>query len=133
MVDAASQALADAIVDGDLEAAGRALRHDVVIVPLLLSEGEAQLRVAQTSAGLVLPLFSSSEAARGAFGDGAAFAVQLGSDLRPLLSRNRERLSSVLFDSAGPRPLRVGVDELIAILEPRDDDDQVAWVTGEFG
>src|SRR5690606_5677062 len=69
MVDAASQALADAIVDGDLEAAGRALRHDVVIVPLLLSEGEAQLRVAQTSAGLVLPLFSSSEAARGAFGD----------------------------------------------------------------
>ena len=129
MTDAASKALADAVLDADFEALGRALRHDVVIVPLLLAEGEAQLRVAKTSAGHVLPLFSSSDAARNAFGSEAAFAVQFGADLRPLLERHRELLTSVLFDSAGPRPMRVGVDELIAALEPQDDDDQVAWVT----
>ena len=133
MTDAASQALADAVLDADLEAVGRALRHDVVIVPLLLSDGEAQLRVAKTSAGHVLPLFSSSDAARNAFGPEAPFAVQFGSDLRPMLERNRELLTAVLFDSAGPRPMRLGVDELIAALEPRPDDDQVAWVTGARG
>jgi hypothetical protein len=130
MTDAASQALADAVLDADFAAVGRALRHDVVIVPLLLADGEPQLRVAKTSAGHVLPLFSSSDAARNAFGPDAAFAVQFGADLRPLLERNRELLSSVLFDSAGPRPMRVPVDELITALEPHPDDDQVAWVTG---
>jgi hypothetical protein len=129
MTDAASQALADAVLDADLESLGRALRHDVVIVPLLLSDGEPQLRVAKTSAGHVLPLFSSSEAARNAFGPDAAFAVQFGTDLRPILERHRELLTSILFDSAGPRPLRIDVDGLLAALEPRPDDDQVAWVT----
>ena len=133
MTDAASQALADAVLDADLEAVGRALRHDVVIVPLLLSDGEPQLRVAKTSAGHVLPLFSSSDAARNAFGPEAPFAVQFGADLRPMLERNRELLAAVLFDSAGPRPMRLAVDELIEALKPRPDDDQVAWVTGERG
>ena len=129
MTDAASQALADAVLDADFDAVGRALRHDVVIVPLLLTDGQPQLRVAKTSAGHVLPLFSSSEAARSAFGPEAPFAVQFGTDLRPILERHRTLLASVLFDSAGPRPLRIGVDDLLAALKPQPDDDQVAWVT----
>ena len=133
MTDAASEALASAILDANLDAVGRALRHDVVIVPLLLENGEAQLRVAKTSAGLVLPLFSSSDAARAAFGDEGAFAVQFGSDLVPILDRIGSTLSTVLFDSAGARPLRMTVDELRVALEPHPDDDPVAWVTGERG
>ncbi len=130
MTDAASEALASAILDADLDAVGRALRHDVVIVPLLLEDGEPQLRVAKTSAGLVLPLFSSSDAAQAAFGADAPFAVQFGSDLVPILERIGATLSTVLFDSAGARPLRTTPDELRAALEPRPEDDQVAWVTG---
>ncbi len=120
MTDAASQALADALAAADPSAVGRALRHDVVIVPLLPSDGgEPQLRIAQTAAGMVLPLFSSSDTLRKAFGDDAPFAVQLGSDLRPLLERHRDTLAAVLFDGAGPQPMQANIPDVLAVLEPQ--------------
>lgn len=135
-----SARLAAALASGDADAIGRALRLDVVIIPLILSpDGERQIRVFQPQgpgdagaggASYELALFSSVPAlASFLAGDpNREFDVQRGAALAPFLEENRAVLERVVFDPAGPHPVAAPTDAVIAALAPREDDDLVEWV-----
>lgn len=131
-----SARLRDALVARDVEAIGRALRHDVVVLPLLYDEasGEAQVQVISTpEAGrpqIELCLFSSSAAYARFIADSPdrSFALWRGSDLAPFLAQHREALARVAFDPAEPHAMAASPEDVLAILEPRKDDDVVAWL-----
>ena len=126
--------MAAALAASDPNAIGRALRHDVVVVPLLVEpDGSVQMRVSIRDGRPALGVYSSTQTLRAAFPDepGIQFALQLGTDLSSFLQRYRGELAHVVFDSAGPHPMQASVDDVIALLAPHPGDDPVAWVTGE--
>ena len=129
-----SARLAAALAAGDADAIGRALRLDVVIVPLTRgADGSAQIRVFQPAgAGYQLALFSSVPALA-AFLAGDAnreFDVQRGAALAPFLREHRELISQVVFDPAEPRAVAAPTDAVLEALLPGDEDDLVEWVAG---
>lgn len=129
-----SARLAAALAAGDADAIGRALRFDVVIVPLTRgADGSAQIRVFQpTGAGYQLALFSSVSAlAAFLAGDaGREFDVRRGAALAPFLREHRELIEQVVFDPAGPHAVAAPTVAVLDALLPRDDDDFVHWVAG---
>lgn len=132
-----SERLAAALASGDAEAIGRALRFDVVVVPLVRGDdGATQIRVFEfEGASLQLVLFSSV-ATFAAFlaGDPAReFDLQRGTALAPFLDQYRDRIVRVVFDPAGPHPVAAPVDAVLESLRPRPDDDEVAWLAGGDG
>ena len=129
-----SPRLAAALAAGDADGIARALRLDVVIIPLLRGEaGDPRIRVFQSAehedGRFRLALFSSVPALAAflAGDEERGFDVRRGADLIPFLTQNRELLEGVVFDPAGPHAVGAPVDAVIAALQPRDDD-LVEWI-----
>ncbi|NLF04478.1 MAG: hypothetical protein GX593_05680 [Actinomycetales bacterium] len=137
--DVGSARLRAALAARDISAIGRALRHDVVILPLLHDDatGQTQVQVigfpaeGSTPAGVELCLFSSSAAYARFIGDSPdrSFALRRGSDLAPFLAQHHAVLARVAFDPAEPHAMTASPEDVLAILEPQPDDDDVAWLT----
>lgn len=133
-----SRRLAEALASSDVPAIGRALRMDVVLLPLLEIEGaESQVRVFPSpdpSRPYRLFLFSSADAYE-AFLDAddpqRSFSIVPGRSVAAFLDANLPQLELVAFDPGSEHPMTASPEDVRAILEPRADDDQVAWVTGE--
>lgn len=131
-----SAALAAALAARDVAAIGQALRHDVVVVPLMtLPDGTTQDRVFEPPAGAQRPyelyVFSST-ATLAQFLQGSperGFALRRGTALAPFLESYRTVLERVVFDPAGPYPMEASVDDVLRVLQPRPGDDEVAWAT----
>lgn len=126
-----SPRLAAALASGDEEAIGRALRMDVVVVPLIRgADGTTQIRVVRSDGRLDLVLFSSSSSLAQFLQDAATreFDVRRGPELTQFLEANRRELARVVFDPAGPHPVAAPVDAVIETLRPRADDDEVGWI-----
>lgn len=128
-----SPRLAAALASGEAEAIGRALRMDIVVVPLVrAADGTTQIRVTRTDDGrLDLVLFSSSSTLAQFLHDASAreFDVRRGPELAPFLEAHRANLARVVFDPAGPHPVAAPVDAVIDALRHRPDDDEVGWIT----
>lgn len=132
--------LAVALENQDVEAIGRALRLDFVVVPLLRSKvGVLETRVfaaADSPAGAPrfnLCLFSSTETFAEFISDisDREFALQRGAALVPFLIQHADFLNAVVFDPAGPHTMSASVADVIAALEPQPGDDEAAWVAGD--
>lgn len=131
--DVGSARLAVALAARDPEAIGRALRHDVVVVPLTEgSDGAPLTRVfaADRPGRYELLLFSSTQSFSAflAGNENRRFALQRGRGLRDFLLAQHEVLDRVVFDAAGPHPMAASVDDVIDALTPRAADDDVDWV-----
>jgi hypothetical protein len=133
-----SAPLAAALIARDVDAIGRALRLDYVVVPLLRPEGgTSEIRVFGTagatpdSPAWELCLFSSTEAFATFIGDAPdrEFGLQRGSSLAPFLADQVDFLSAVTFDPASPHAMTASAAAVLAILEPRPEDDEVEWAT----
>ena len=130
-----SERLALALANQDVPAIGQALRHDYVVVPLTRSEGgDPRLLVTSRTDDdgtehLELPLFSSAQTLTVyAGGDQPTeFSVRRGSSLVAVLEQHAGVLDRVLFDPAGPNPMRASAEDVLASLRPRIGDDEVAW------
>ncbi|MHC2998440.1 hypothetical protein [Microbacterium sp. HJ5] len=129
-----SEALSAALAAGDEAQIGRALRMDLVVVPVLRgADGGPQIRVFQPEGGGVeLMLFSSSAAFAAFLTDDPTreFDVRRGGDLAGFLQEHRTAIARVVFDPAGPHAVAAPVGAVIEALRPRATDDHVAWVTG---
>lgn len=129
-----SPRLAAALAAGDPKAIARALRQDVVIVPLTRDEtGAPTIRVFQFAGeAYELALFSSVSALTAFLADDGQkeFDVQRGSAFRDFLTQHRAVLGRVVLDPAGPHPAAASVDEVLDALTPHPDDDDVAWIAG---
>ena len=130
-----SERLALALAHQDALGVGQALRHDYVIVPLTREEGsDTKLLVTAFTdeAGrkrFELPIFSSAQTLSLYSGQeqNTEFAVRLGSSLAAVLAQNKNVLDRVQFDPAGPHPMTASANEVLAALQPRVGDDDVAW------
>ena len=130
-----SERLALALANGDLLGIGQALRHDYVVVPLTRSgEGDSKLLVTaftddEGRQRFELPLFSSAQTLSLYAGQeqNTEFAVRLGATLVAVLEQNSTVLDRVLFDPAGPHPMTASATDVLASLQPRVGDDEVAW------
>jgi len=130
-----SERLALALANQDVLGIGQALRHDYVVVPLTRSgEGDSKLVVTaftddEGRQRFELPLFSSAQTLQLYTGteQNTEFAVRLGSTLVPVLEQNSAVLDRVLFDPAGPHPMTASAEDVLASLQPRVGDDEVAW------
>jgi len=133
-----SARLRKALEERDVEAIGRALRHDVVVVPLVLDEasGTHQIQVVgtpaqgDTPAMVELCLFSSSAACSRFLAEAPerSFTLRRGSDLAPFLAEHHASITRVAFDPAEPHAMAASPEDVLAALEPREDDDDVAWL-----
>lgn len=130
-----SERLALALANHDLVGVGQALRHDYVVVPLTRGEttGTKLVVTAFTDANgkrrFELPLFSSAYTLSLYTGQeqNTEFAVRLGTTLAPVLQQNAAVLDRVHLDPAGPNPMIATAAEVLAALQPRVGDDEVAW------
>ena len=61
------------------------------------------------------------------------FAISKGSSLAPFMETYRHLLRRVVFDPAGPHPVRASVEDVLAALAPDPTDDEVAWITAPDG
>lgn len=134
--DVGSEPLARALAAQDVAAIGRALRHDVVVVPLMTTpEGETLNRVFEAPEGSARPyevcLFSSTATLAAFLSDAPQrrFAVQRGAALVPFLEQHAGVIERVVFDPAGPRPMTATPQDVLLVLAPQTGDDDVAWVT----
>jgi hypothetical protein len=133
-----SAPLAAALAARDVDAIGRALRLDYVVVPLLHRDGGAsEIRIFGTPGATPdtpaweLCLFSSTQAFATFIGESPdrEFGLQRGSSLAPFLTEQVDFLSAVTFDPASPHAITASPADVLAILEPRPDDDEVEWAT----
>ena len=130
-----SERLALALANQDVLGIGQALRHDYVVVPLTRSgEGDSKLLVTaftddEGRQRYELPLFSSAQTLQLYAGQeqNTEFAVRLGATLVAVLEQNSTVLDRVLFDPAGPHPMTASAEDVLASLQPRVGDDEVAW------
>ncbi len=135
---AGSSRLRDALVARDVEAIGRALRHDVVVLPLLVdpATGDQQIQVVgipgdgPDPVGLQLCLFSSGAAYERFIGDAPqrAFALVRGDAVRDALRTHGAALTQVAFDPADDHAMAANPADVLAVLEPQPGDDDVAWL-----
>lgn len=130
-----SDRLALALANHDVPAIGQALRHDYVVVPLTRTDGgDPRLLVTSRTdedgtQHLELPLFSSAQTLTLYAGteQPTEFSVRRGSSLVAVLEQHAGTLDRVLFDPAGPNPMRASAVDVLASLRPRIGDDEVAW------
>lgn len=132
-----SARLAAALEAQDAAAIGAALRHDFVVVPVTRNaSGEMETRVFAAAGSTDdaprydFCLFSSTETLQRFLGDvpNREFALRRGSSLDGFLAQYVDFLDSVVFDPAGPHPMRATAADVLAALEPQPEDDEVAWV-----
>ncbi|WP_349898417.1 hypothetical protein [Parafrigoribacterium soli] len=132
-----SARLAAALEAQDASAIGAALRHDFVVVPVTRNAaGEVETRVFAAASSTDdaprydLCLFSSTETFQRFLGDVSdrEFALQRGSSLEGFLAQYVDFLDAVMFDPAGPHPITATAADALAALQPRPEDDDVAWV-----
>lgn len=130
-----SERLALALANQDVPAIGQALRHDYVVVPLTRTDGgDPRLLVTSRTdedgtEHLELPLFSSAQTLT-KYADAdqpTEFSVRRGSSLVAVLEQHAGVLDRVLFDPAGPNPMRASAEDVLDSLRPRIGDDEVAW------
>lgn len=131
-----STALAAALAAEDVPAIGQALRHDVVVVPILrLADGEVQNRVFEAPEGSVRPfelgVFSSAQTLAAFLADAPdrQFALRPGTSLVPFLTEHLGVIERVTFDPAGPHPMASTPEDVLLALAPQPGDDDVAWVS----
>lgn len=134
--DLGSPRLAAALAAMDVGAIGQALRHDVVVVPLLLlPDGGSQIRVFEAGPPATRPydlcVFSSTRSFAAYVGDAEQRAVTLqsGRSLAGFPAAYADVVEHVRFDPAGPHPVVATSEDVRAILEPQPGDDDVAWLT----
>lgn len=137
VAEVGSERLAAALAAQDVPAIGQALRHDVVVVPVVRGpEGETQNRVFEPPAGSERPyelcLFSSARSLAAFLQDAPdrEFALRRGGTLAPFLERHADVIERVVFDPAGPHPMVATAADVLASLVPQPGDDELAWVTG---
>lgn len=128
---AGSQFLTAALASGDRAAVGRALRDDVVVVPILeRADGTPQVRVFPAPEGSAAPyevcLFSSAQALAGFLQDdpGREFSLRRRDSLVPFLRRHGAALGRVVVDPGGAHAMTFEVSELLAAFDgeaPADD------------
>ena len=136
-----STRLRAALVARDVEAIGRALRMDVVVVPLLRDPdtADAQIQVIGVpgeepgTQALELHLFSSSAAYARFILDAPqrSFSLQRGEALATFLAANHAALDRVVFDGAEDHAMAASPADVLAALEPQPGDDDVAWLLGD--
>jgi hypothetical protein len=126
-----------ALAARDVEAIGRALRLDHVVVPLLRREdGTTEIRIFDTAGATAdqpqweLCVFSSTEAFATFIGDasGHESAIHRGSSLASFLAEHVDVLSAVTFDPRSAHAMTAPPAAVLAILEPRPDDVDVERV-----
>ncbi|MCX7523083.1 hypothetical protein OSC27_12455 [Microbacterium sp. STN6] len=133
--DVGSQRLASALAAQDVAAIGQALRHDMVVVPLLPQQsGDSQIRVFESAdtggpAPYDLCLFSSTAALALYLGESEIrqFALRRGASLQPFLEQYASVIDRVVFDPAGPHPIAASPEDVLLSLRPQPGDDDVAW------
>jgi hypothetical protein len=118
-----SEALATALANQDVAAVAYALRNDVVIVPQLVVDGNAeQVRVfgREGSDKRMLLLFSSAENYVRMVPDDPNPQVMVGDAqwLREFLTVHSQVLEMVFFDIAGPHVMQAAPADLLAALGP---------------
>ena len=125
-----SAILAAALAAEDRDAVGRALRDDAAVVPILQREdGTPQVRVFPAPEDAARPytlcLFSTTQALEPYLEDDPvrAFSLRRRDSLLPFLHRHGAVLDRVVVDPAGPHPMTLGVDEVVAALGPGSDAD----------
>lgn len=134
--DVGSERLAAALAAQDVPAIGQALRHDYVVVPITRGPtGESQIAVfgggdLDAPGSYELCLFSSAATFAAYEAPTKEFALQQGASLAPFLEQYRETIGQVVFDPAGPHPMKASVEDVVAVLQPRVTDDDVAWTAG---
>lgn len=135
-----SPLLAEALRIGDGDEIGRAVRLEVVIVPIIrTAEHDVQIRVFQPQTPdfpknrYRLALFSSTRTLiEFLAGDEAReFDLRSGADLALFIREHRGALHDVVLDPAGPYPVAASIDAFLAALAPGDDD-LAAWVAAPF-
>lgn len=135
-----SERLAAALEAQDVPAIGQALRHDVVVVPILRpADGETQNRVFEAPEGSARPyelcLFSSAQTLAAyltADAPDREFALRRGTTLVPFLVQHAEAIERVAFDPAGPHPMVATPEDVLLVLASQPGDDDVAWVAGDL-
>jgi hypothetical protein len=118
-----SEALATALANQDVAAVAYALRNDVVIVPQLVVNGNAeQVRVfgREGSDKRMLLLFSSAENYVRMVPNEPDPQVMVGDAqwLREFLTVHSQVLEMVFFDIAGPHVMQAAPADLLAALGP---------------
>jgi hypothetical protein len=113
--------LAAALEAQDAVAVALALRNDGVVVPLLPSDGEPQVRVFRRGDAdkYMLLLFSSSQtyAAMLPDEDAPESTVYAAAELLDFLKQNEGVLEAVWFDVAGPHAMQAAPADVIEALE----------------
>lgn len=118
-----SEALATALANQDVAAVAYALRNDIVIVPQLVVNGNAeQVRVfgREDSDKRMLLLFSSAENYVRMVPNEPDPQVMVGDAqwLREFLTVHSQVLEMVFFDIAGPHVMQAAPADLLAALGP---------------
>lgn len=114
-------ALSDALQTGDVAAVAFALRHGPTVVPVPppgADGGPGADAVTTTdpeTGAAVLLLFSDAEAVPAAMR--AGIALRTPGWLRAFLGLYEDDLAAVIFDVAGPHPMRAAPADLIAALD----------------
>jgi len=113
--------LAAALEAQDAVAVALALRNDGVVVPLLPSEGEPQVRVFRRGDAdkYMLLLFSSADSYAAMIPDEDApeSTIYAASALLDFLKQNEGVLGAVWFDVAGPHAMQATPADVIEALE----------------
>ncbi len=116
-----TSALAAALATGDSVEVALALRNGTVVVPMLPSEGDPQVRVFRRGDAdkYMLLLFSSAEtyAAMIPDEDDPESALYDSAALLDFLLENRGVLETVWFDVAGPNSMQASPVDIITALE----------------
>ncbi|MFI9486384.1 SseB family protein [Promicromonospora sp. NPDC052451] len=138
--DAGSVALARALAAGDRAAVGRALRDDVVVVPILDREdGTPQVQVFPAPEGSVRPyqlcLFSTTQTLATFLQDAPerAFSMRRRDSMAPFVTRHGAALEQVVIDPAGPSPMTFGVTDFLTALDPQPPADDPTGLFDETG
>jgi len=118
-----SPQLEDALAAQDVAAVAFALRHDVVVVPKLVSDDPTQgdqVRVfgRENTDQRILLLFSSADAYAAMVPDDPRREVMLyeASSLRTFLEVHLDVLEQVFFDIAGPHTMAAAPEDLLKAL-----------------
>ncbi|WP_241976069.1 MULTISPECIES: dehydrogenase [Cryobacterium] len=126
-----SLALATALAEQDVVAVAYALRNDVMIVPQLVVNGQAeQVRVfgREGTDRRMLLLFSSAENYARMVPDEVDPQVMVadGQWLREFLTVHKQVLEMVFFDIAGPHVMQAAPADLLRALGPLPGEDEPA-------
>ncbi|WP_412163319.1 SseB family protein [Curtobacterium flaccumfaciens] len=116
-----SEQLEEALAKQDVAAVAFALRHDIVIVPRLVTgKKDMQVRVfgRQGSDKRILLLFSSADAYTAMVPDEKIRQVMVydGPRLEEFLAAHLDMLEGVFFDIAGPHTMQAAPADLLAAL-----------------